>query len=125
MMEHLLPYNIPWTRDRYMRSMIRCCQEVRSWTDYILGTDFRLLQNMVLRDPRQNTYHYLVLGCLCGVTQRKHQRYLRSHTRTTLYPPKWVSHEIFLFVSLRQVVPKNQRESVCAPPGYQRIYGSS
>ena len=35
-----------------------------SCTDYILGTDRRLFGNVSVRDPRHNSDHYLVLGCL-------------------------------------------------------------
>ena len=41
-------------------------REVRSRTDYILGTDNHLFQNVAVLDARHNTDHYLVLGCLCG-----------------------------------------------------------
>ena len=39
---------------------------VRSRTDDILGTDRRLIKNVVVRDPRHNTDHYMVLGCFPG-----------------------------------------------------------
>ena len=44
--------------------MVRVGREVRSRTDYILGTDHYIFRNMVIRDPRNNLDHYLVLGCL-------------------------------------------------------------
>ena len=34
--------------------MIREGREVRSWTDYIMGTDRRLFENVSVRDPRHN-----------------------------------------------------------------------
>ena len=37
---------------------------VRSRTDYILGTDHCLFWNVSVWDPRHNTDHYMVLGCL-------------------------------------------------------------
>ena len=39
-------------------------QEVRSWTDYILGTDLCLFRNVTVWDPRHNSDYYMVLGCL-------------------------------------------------------------
>ena len=47
-----------------MWGMLRKGQEVRSRTDYILGTDRRLFRNVTVRDPRHNSDHYMVLGCL-------------------------------------------------------------
>ena len=44
--------------------MIREGREVRSRTDYILGTDCRLFGNVSARDPRHNSDHYMVMGCL-------------------------------------------------------------
>ena len=44
--------------------MLRKGREVRSQTDYILGTDRRLFRNVAVRDPRHNLDHYMVLGCL-------------------------------------------------------------
>ena len=45
-MEHLLPRKIPWTGDGRTWTMIHCGQEVRSRTDYILGKDRRMFQNV-------------------------------------------------------------------------------
>ena len=45
--------------------------------DYICGTYHRLFQNVATQEPRHNTYHYLVLGFIHGVTQKEHQCYLR------------------------------------------------
>ena len=45
--------------------MVRAGRDMRSWTDYILGTHFRLLWNVSIQDPRNNSDHYMVLGCLC------------------------------------------------------------
>ena len=39
---------------------------MRSHTDYILGSDCRIFQNVAARDPRQNSEHYMVLGYLRG-----------------------------------------------------------
>ena len=69
-MEHFLPCKLPLNSDGRMWNMIRCGQEVRSHTDYILGMDCHLFQNMAVWDYRHNTNHYLVLGCLHIVTLR-------------------------------------------------------
>ena len=44
--------------------MVREGKIVRSRTDYILGTDRRLFWSVSVFDPRHNTDHYMVLGCL-------------------------------------------------------------
>ena len=42
--------------------MIRAGREVRSRTDYILGTDRRIFWNVSARDPSHNSDQYMVLG---------------------------------------------------------------
>ena len=42
MVAHFLHYHCNWMMDVRMWSMLRSNQEVRSWTDYIIGTDCRL-----------------------------------------------------------------------------------
>ena len=73
MAEHYLPCNLPWKSYRWTCIIIHHGQEVRSQMDYILGTDRHLFLNVSVRDPRHNTEHYMVLGCLHGVTLREHQ----------------------------------------------------
>ena len=53
---------------------------MRSRTYYILGTDPCLLQNVVVQDAWHNTYHYLVLCCLCNTAPTAHSRYLGKCT---------------------------------------------
>ena len=64
MSTHFLPRHKPWLRDGRTWSMLRGGREVRSQTNCLLGTDCRLLQNVLLRDVCHNIDHYLVLGCL-------------------------------------------------------------
>ena len=64
MSDHFLPRRRSWCRDRRMWSMVRAVREVRSQTDYILGTDRCLFWNVSVRGPRHNLGHYLVRGCL-------------------------------------------------------------
>ena len=66
MAQHFMPRGKRWCRDRRTWDMKRQGQVVRSRTDYILGTDRRLFQNVAVRDPRHNTDHYMVLGCFTG-----------------------------------------------------------
>ena len=62
--KHFLPQESRWCRDRRTWGMLRTGREVRSRTDYILGTDRRLFGNVSIQDPRHNSDHYMVLGCL-------------------------------------------------------------
>ena len=64
MAQHFMPRRRQWNRDRRTWDMRRKGQVVRSRTDYILGTDRRLFKNVTVRDPRHNSDHYMVLGCL-------------------------------------------------------------
>ena len=58
-LEYLLPCWIPWALDRWMWNMVQLGREVRSRTEYILGTDRHLFSNMSVWDSRHNLYHYL------------------------------------------------------------------
>ena len=64
MAQHFLPWERRWCRDRRTWRMLWNGREVQSWTDYILGTDRRIFRNVVVWDPRHNSDHYMVLGCL-------------------------------------------------------------
>ena len=50
--------------------MIREGREVRSGTDYILGTDLCLFWNVSVWDPAHNSDHYMVLDCLLSASLR-------------------------------------------------------
>ena len=67
--------------------MLHCSQEVRYWTEYILMKDLRLFQNVTGWDPRPNSDHCLVIGCLRGATLMEDQCYLGLHTRLPLRSP--------------------------------------
>ena len=73
-----------WGRERSMWSMVREGGVVRSRTDYTLGTYLRLFWNVSVRDPRHNTNHYMVLGCLRSAPERKHTKYLTGRKRLPL-----------------------------------------
>ena len=86
--------------------MKRQGQVVRSRTDYILGTDRRLFQNVAVRDPRHNTDYYMVLGCLPGAPLEATRRYQGGRKRWPVPPPTAPSRMDTLFAALRRAVPK-------------------
>ena len=76
MAQHFLPQECRWCRYWRTWGMLRNGREMRSRTDYILGTDHHLFGNVSIRDPRHNSDHYMVLGCLLSVPLTEHKRYL-------------------------------------------------
>ena len=74
MTAHFLPRKRKWGRERRTWSMVREGKAIRSWTDYLLGTDHSLFRNVAIRDPRYNLDHYMVVGLLQGGTTREHIR---------------------------------------------------
>ena len=64
MSDHFLPRHKPWLKDGRTWAMHRGGREVLSQTDYIMGTDSCLFQNVAVWDMQQNIDHYLVLWCL-------------------------------------------------------------
>ena len=82
--------------------MVKEGREVRSRTDYILGTDRRLFGNVSLRDPRHNSYHYMVLVYLHSASLKEHARYLGGRKCLYLLPPT----EPTIFATLWRAVPK-------------------
>ena len=48
---HFLPRKHRWGRERRTWSMVREGKVVRSWTDYLLGTDRSIFRNMSVQDP--------------------------------------------------------------------------
>ena len=81
-------------------------REVRSRTDYILGTNRRIFGNFSVRDPRHNSDHYMVLGCLPSASLTEHKRYLRGRKKLPLKPPTEPTREDKVFAALRRSVPK-------------------
>ena len=88
--------------------MLRKVKEVRSRTDYILGTDRRLFRNVAVRDPRHNSDHYMVLGCLPSAPLIEHKRYLGGRKRWPVRPPGEPTRTDQLFAALRRAVLKAQ-----------------
>ena len=95
-----LPRKNPWLKDGVIWAMHWSGQEMCSRTDYILGTDSRLLQNVAVRYARNNTDHYLVLGCLCGAAPDADLRYLGRSTRFPIRTPATQDRVDRMFVEL-------------------------
>ena len=100
MSAHFLPCRHSWCRDGRTWSMIWEGREVQSRTDYILGTDLRLFGNVSVQDPRHNSDHYMVLGCLHSSPLREYDRYIGWQKRLPLLPP----------TALRRAVPKTRAQ---------------
>ena len=81
-------------------------REVRSRTDYILGTDRLLFRNVSVRYPWHNSDHYMVLGCLPRASLTDHNWYLGGREKLSLKPPTEPTREDEVFASLRRAVPK-------------------
>ena len=88
MTAHFLPRKRRWGRERRTWAMVRGGKSVRSRTDYILGTDRSLFKDVAVRDPRQTSDHYMVMGLLRGGTVREHIRCIARRQRLPLTPPK-------------------------------------
>ena len=90
--------------------MLRWGQEVCSWTNYILGTDRHLLQNVEVRDTRHNTYHNLVLGFLSGAAPAAHSHYLRKWKLLPMKPPNNLGGVGRLFAELQGSTSKSPQQ---------------
>ena len=108
MATHFLPRECRWCWDRRTWGMLRKGREMRFRTDYILGTDRRLFGDIFVRDPRHNSDHYMVLGCLPIASLTEHKRYLGGRKRFLMSPPTNPTRVDKLFVALRRAVPKAQ-----------------
>ena len=106
MTAHFLPRKRRLGRERRTWIMVREGKVIRSRTDYLLGTDCSLFRNVVFRDPRDNSDHYMVVGLLRGGTTREHIRYIAGRRRMQLKPPREPTREDMLFGDLRRAVPK-------------------
>ena len=81
--------------------MIRDRREVRSWPNYIPGMDYRLFGNVSVWNPRHNSDHYIVLGCLHSAPLMKHASYLRGRKSLPLLPPTALTKEDGIFAALQ------------------------
>ena len=84
MSAHFLLQRRPCCRYGRTWSMLQKGREVRSWTEYILGTDRRLFGNVSVRYLRHNSDHYMILGCLHSSSLTEHTWYLRGRKKLTL-----------------------------------------
>ena len=114
---HFLPRKRIWGRERRTWSMVREGKVVRYRTDYILGTDRRLFWNVYVRDPRHNTDHYMILGCLRSAPERAHSKHLTGRKHLPLCPPAEPTQEDGIFAALRRAVPnphvRERRKNGC------------
>ena len=106
MTAHFLPRKRRWGRERRTCSMVREGKVVRSRTDYIIGIDRNLFRNVSVRDPRHNTNHFMVVGCLRSAPEQEHTRYIMGRWKMPLRPPTEPTREEGIFASLRRAVPK-------------------
>ena len=88
MSTHFLPRRLSWLWDRRMWSMIWAGREVMSRTYCIMRTDQRLFWNVLVRDPRNNSYHYIVLGCIRSAPLREQSTYLGGRKIPPLRPSR-------------------------------------
>ena len=110
MTTHFLPRKQSWGRELRTWSMVREGWVVRSWTDYLLGTDRSLFRNVSVRDPRNNNDHYMVVGHLRSATAWDHARYIKGRRKMPLKPPTKPTREDELFGDLRREVPKTHEQ---------------
>ena len=74
---------------------------------YLLGIYCMLYSlNFSVRDPRHNSDHFMVLGCLHSAPLREHARYLGGSKRLPLHPPTAPTREDGLCAALRRANPK-------------------
>ena len=86
--------------------MVREGKVVWSRTDYLLGTEQSLFRNLSVWDPRHNTDHFMVVGCLRCAPEREHTRYIAGRRKLPLRPPTEPTREDGIFAALRRSVPK-------------------
>ena len=85
-------------------------REVRSQTDYIMGTYSCLFQNVAVQDTQHNTDHYLVLGCLLGANPATNSRYLWKSTCFSIRPPYNLNKLDRMFSESRGAIVKPPRQ---------------
>ena len=113
MITNFLPRLNPWLRYGRTWSMLREGREMCSWTDYILVTYHRLIQDVAVQDARHNTYRYLILCCLREAAPAAHSKYLRKQKLLPLKPPKTPGGVDRLFAELRG---GNPQATLAGPP---------
>ena len=86
--------------------MVREGKVVRSRMDYLLGTDRSLFRNVSVWDPRHNTGHFMVVGCLRSAPEQEHARYIMEMRKMPLRPPMDPTREDGIFAAIQRAVPK-------------------
>ena len=107
MTAHFLPRRRRWGRERWTWSMVQEGKFVRSQTYYLLGTDRSLFRNVSVRDPRHNTDHFMVVGCLRSAPEREHIRYIAGRRKSPLRPLTKPTREDRIFAAIQRAVPKH------------------
>ena len=105
MIGHFLSRHNYWLKDGRTWAMHWGRRYVRSQTDYILVTYISLFQNVAFWDSRNNTDHYLILGCLHGATPAAHLRYLGRRTRFSIRPPETPYKADHMFSGIWRDIP--------------------
>ena len=59
-----------WSKDRRTWEVVRQGKVGRSRTDYILGSDHWIFQNVAVWDLMHNSHHFMILGCLNGASPK-------------------------------------------------------
>ena len=91
--------------------MVREGKVVRSRTNYILGTDRSIFRNVSAQDPRHNTDHFMVVGCLRSAPEREYARYIKVRRKIPCRPPMEPTRGDGILETLRRAVPKpHERE---------------
>ena len=108
MARHFLPRESRGCRDWRTWGMLRKGREVWSRMDYILGTDRCLFRKVAVQDPKHNSDHYMVLGCLPSFPLTEHKRYLGGRKLWPVRPPREPTRTDQLFAALQRAVPRAQ-----------------
>ena len=106
MTEYFLPQRRIWGQERRTWSMVQEGKVVRSRTDYIIGTDRSLFRNVSVRNPRHNTNHFMLVGCLRSAPEREHIRYIAGRKKLPLRPPADPTRKDGIVAALQRAVPK-------------------
>ena len=106
MIGNFLPRHKPWLKDGCTWAMHQGDRKVRSWTNYILGTDSCLFQNIAVRETRHNMDQYLVLGCLIRAAHATHSCYLGKSTRFPIIPLATLEKSDRMSAELQRAIPR-------------------
>ena len=74
--------------------------------DYLLGTDRSLFRNVAVRDPSDNSDHFMVVGHSRSATAQDHACYIKGIRKMPLKPPTEPTRWDELFGALQRAVPK-------------------